>query len=150
MGGIGASVTVGIIVFKRFGNDALFADAKFVGKCCYGKLTDTVNVKAQFVTRGIAKHYEALKITLINRNEGEIDSVSLSFKDIWGKKQVNNPNFSNGINPYLWEYNGELEWYVYQPSPRDFEILQNTANEYLEVFREPIQTVSNGMSQQMG
>lgn len=135
---------------KLFDNDALFADAKFVGKCCYGKLTDTVNVKAQFVTRGIAKHYEALKITLINRNEGEIDSVNLSFKDIWGRKQVNNSNFPNGIDPYLWEYNGELEWYAYYPSPRDFEVLQNTVDDYLEVFREPVQIMSCSMDQQMG
>lgn len=135
---------------KIFDDEALFADTKFVGKCCYGKLTDTVNVKAQFVTRGIAKRYEALKLTLINRNEGEIDSVSLSFKDIWGKKQVNNPNFASGINPYLWECNSELEWYVYQPSPRDFEVLQDSVDDYLEVFREPVQTMLNGMSQQMG
>ena len=121
---------------KLFDGDALFADTKFVGKCCYGKLTDTVNVKAQFVTRGTAKHYEALKLTLINRNEGEIDSVSLSFKDIWGRKQVNNSNFPNGIEPQLWEYNRALEWDAYYTSPIDFEVLQNTVDDDLEGIRE--------------
>jgi hypothetical protein len=46
-------------------------------------------------------------------------------------------------------YQGELEWYAYQPTPADFEKLTDAVDNYLEVFREPTQAMSGSMTQTM-
>jgi hypothetical protein len=112
-------------------------DVRFAGRACMGRLSDSVNAKLQFVTIGYAEHYTAIKATVINRNEGAIDSNTLHFIDILGKKSIDNPNFRNGIVPYIWEYNGKAEWYVYQPSQTDYKAIAGALNDYLSVFQEP-------------
>lgn len=134
---------------KLFDHDAIFSDARFVGRTCYGKISDSLRIRAEFVTLGHANHYEALKVSLINRNEGVVDSTLLRFQEILGTKPVNNPNFKEGVSPHLWVYQGKLEWYAYQPTPADFEKLADAVGNYLEVFQEPTQDMSNGMTQTM-
>lgn len=134
---------------KLFAGNSLLTDTKFVGRSCYGRLTDTINMKAQFITGSISNQYTALKITLLNRSEGQIDSTVLRLQDLWGMKEVNNPNFKAGVSPHLWMDGDKLHWYVYQPTPADFEVLSEEIENYLEVFAEPTQTMSQGMNQQM-
>lgn len=129
---------------KLFDRDAVFADARFVGNTCYGRLNEDVRIKACFATCGYADNYEALRVTLINRREGEIDSTLLRFRDLWGMKQVSNPNFREGVSPYMWADTGKLEWYAYHPNQADYRQLQAAVQTYLGVFQEPVQ------SQQMG
>lgn len=129
---------------RLFDHDAVFANARFTGNTCYGRLNEDVRIKARFVTCGYADNYEALKVTLINRREGEIDSTLLRFRDLWGMKKVNNPNFREGVSPHLWMSSGKLEWYAYQPNEVDRKALKTAVKTYLEVFQEPVQ------SQQMG
>lgn len=62
---------------KLFDHDKLFSDVRFVGNTCYGRLTDQIRVKANFQTGIVANQYDRLKITLLNRNEGPIDSLVL-------------------------------------------------------------------------
>lgn len=52
---------------RLFDHNAVFADARFTGNVCYGRLNEDVRIKARFVTCGCVDNYEALKITLINR-----------------------------------------------------------------------------------
>lgn len=98
---------------KLFGHDTVFADARFAGNVCYGRLNEDVRIKARFVTCGYADHYEALKVTLINRREGEIDSSLLRFRDLWGMKQTCNSNFGEGVSPHIWSDHGKVGWYAY-------------------------------------
>lgn len=137
---------------RLFDHDTVFADARFVGNACYGRLTDNIRVKINFVTCGIMDNYEALKVTLLNRNEGQIDSMTLRFRDLWGIKKVNNPNFRNGVSPYIWTYNGRTEWYAYQPNRADYNQLAEAVNTYVEVFQEPELQQKSGlqMGQSMG
>lgn len=94
---------------KLFDHDAVFADARFAGNVCYGRLNEEVRIKARFVTCGYTDNYEALKVTLLNRREGEIDSSLLRFRDLWGMKKVSNPNFREGVSPHLWLNNGKAD-----------------------------------------
>ena len=52
-----------------------------------------------------------------------------------------------GLYPHVWKCDDKFEWYAYKPTPRDFEVIADTVNSYLEMFQEPIQ--SQGMAQQM-
>ena len=124
---------------KLFDHDELFSDAKFVGRRCYGRLDGDLRVRAEFISTFIASQYDALKISLINRTEGVVDSALLRLDEVWGIKKVNNPNFREGVHPHLWLNDKELVWYAYQPTPADFEKLSDRIDGYLEVFREPEQ-----------
>lgn len=108
--------------------------ATYVGRACYVDLNEMNRAKIQFVSTHTYEHYDAIQATILNRNEGQIDSILLNFADVLGKKQVNNPNFRNGINPHAWTYNGKTEWYAYQPTHMDYRKLQGSLLAYLKVF----------------
>lgn len=124
---------------KLFDQNKVFSDACFVGNACYGRLTDQIRVKINFQTGIHADRYDRLKITLLNRNEGSIDNLVLHFKDIWGVKKVSNPNFPEGITPYLWSDYGKVDWYVYSPTDADYKELSGAVQTYLNVFQKPQQ-----------
>ena len=138
------------VLRKLFDHDTVFANTRFVGRTCYGKLSDHIRVRAEFITLGYADKYEALKVSLLNRTEGVIDTTVVRFGDLFGKKQVSNPNFRDGIIPYIWTYGERTEWYAYQPTKADYKTLSDSVDNYLEVFREPAQEQTVGMTQQMG
>lgn len=122
---------------RLFGKDAAISDKKFVGRAFFGKLSDSLRVRIEFVTLGIADHYEAIKATVINRNDGPVDALTLRFSDLLGKKMVSNPNFRDGIAPYIWRYGDKTEWYVYKPSKADYDQISEAVSDYLDVYREP-------------
>lgn len=108
---------------RIFDHDVVFADTRFAGNVCYGRLNADVRIKARFVTCGYADNYEALNVTLLNRCEGEIDSSLLRFCNLWGVKKVNNPNFREGVAPRIWSCDGKADWYVYKPNEADLQKL---------------------------
>lgn len=126
-----------------------YPDATFVGRACYVRLSDMNRAKIQFVTTGIASHYDALRLTILNRHEGEVDNLLLRFADLLGKKQVSNPNFQNGVMPHIWDDYGKASWYVYYPGSRDYQTLTDAVSDYLEVFQEQAQTADQQWQQTM-
>lgn len=124
---------------KLVGQSNTLADPRYIGRACYGRVSENICVKLQFITMGHADHYEALKMTLINNTEGEIDTNIIRLKDIWGVKASANPNFRDGISPRIGIYQGEFEWYGFNPSPADYEILAESVDDYLELFSEDIE-----------
>ena len=128
----------------------VYPDATFVGRACYVRLSDMNRAKIQFTTCGTADHYEALQMTILNRSDGQVDTLRLHFKDVLGTKAVpNNPNFRNGIAPHAWTYNGKTEWYAYHPNSRDYQKLTDAVSDYLEVFQEQTQTANQQWQQTM-
>ena len=107
-------------------------------------MADNIRVKVNFQTGGIADHYDRLKVTLLNRNEGIIDSMVLTFQDVLGIKKTSNPNFRDGVNPHIWSYGRETKRYVYQPGEADYKKMSEAVNTYLEVFKEPVETMQMG------
>lgn len=118
-----------------------FPGATFVGRACYVRLDEMNRAKIQFVTCGTANHYEALQMTILNRQEGDVDHLLLRFSDLLGKKATANPNFSDGVKPHIWDDHGDVDWYVYRPSKQDYQTLTNAVSDYLEVFQEQTQTM---------
>lgn len=119
----------------------------FAGRACYGDLGGDNRVKLQFVTLGYADHYEALKATVLNRSDGEVDTLLFRFSDVWGKKQDRN---QPGGVPHIWTSNGKHDWYGYRPNDRDIRELAGALSGYLTVFtvrppsREQVQAQSDG------
>lgn len=121
------------------------ADVRVVGRAYYASIGKNLRLKAEFVTMGTADHYEGIKVTVINRNDGPVDSLTLRFADVLGRKTT--PKVSHDNSLYAWTYNGKTEWYAYEPTPRDYERLSDALNDYIEVFCEPTQTQGISMKQ---
>jgi hypothetical protein len=73
----------------------------FAGRACYGDLGNDNRAKLEFVTQGYANQYDAVKATVLNRTEGEVDSLLFRFEDVWGKKH--DKGYSGGI-PHIWTH----------------------------------------------
>ena len=113
------------------------AAPSFAGRACLGTLDKDLRVRAQFVTTGYADHYDALKLTVLNRTDRPVDTLLLRFRDIWGRKPVpGNPNFPSGVSPHIWTCDGKTEWYAWSPIQADREQLLQQVRQYLEPFRE--------------
>ncbi|MDE6456253.1 MAG: hypothetical protein K2L38_10195, partial [Dysosmobacter sp.] len=82
-------------------------------------------------------HYDALKITVMNRTEGEVDSLLVRFRDAWGRKAIpGNPYLKDGVFPHIWVNGGKAEWYAYQPTQTDRDLLRRQVSDYLDPFRD--------------
>ena len=102
---------------KLFADGTIIRDPVFVGRACLGSLDRNRQVRAEFVTLGHADHYAALRLTLLDNNQGVVDKLILRFKDIWGKKKIpNNPYLRDGVAPHIWVDGDRIDWYAYHPS----------------------------------
>ena len=115
-----------------------YPDATFVGRACYVKLGEMNRARLKFVNCGHADHYPAIQISILNRRDGQIDALLLRFGEMWDR----------GIN-YAWTYNGETEWYKYEPNSEDYRKLTEAAADYLEVFQEQDLTTNQQWQQTM-
>ena len=80
-----------------------YPDATYVGRACYVRLSDMNRAKIQFVTGIVSNQYNALQMTILNRSEGQVDTLRLRFSDLLGTKVTSNPNFRNGVDPHIWD-----------------------------------------------
>ena len=132
------------------GNSNILKDQKYVGRMCYGTISEDLRARIEFVTLGVHDHYAGLKTSIINRKEGVVDSMLLRFTDIWGKPKVSNPNFREGVNPHIWTDNGKSDWYVFHPTNADYQKLAAGVENYLSVFQDMAMVQSQDFeSQQM-
>lgn len=125
-----------------------YPDAVCVGRACYVRLNEMNRAKLQFTTCGTADRYEALQMTILNRHDGQVDTLRLRFADVWGKGQINNL-YIQQTGPYAWTYNGKTEWYAYHPKSQDYQKLSDAVGEYLAVFQEQEQTAAQQWQQTM-
>ena len=121
---------------KIMAESTVLKDQKYVGRLCYGTISDELRARIEFVTLGVCDHYAGIKTSVINRKEGVVDSMLIRFSDILGKPKVNNPNFKNGVNPHIWTCDGKSEWYVFQPGKADYQKLTVGIENYLSVFQD--------------
>lgn len=121
---------------KLFGDGQLIDAPTYSGRSCFGALGQDLRVRAQFITTGVANHYDALKLTVLNRTNGPVDTMVLRLKDLLGKKPVpGNPYLRDGVIPHLWDDCGKVEWYAYRPTAADYQTIRQAAEQYLNVFR---------------
>ena len=59
---------------KLFGDEGIMDNPTYSGRSCFGTLGRDLRVRAQFVTSGYADHYDSLKITVLNRTDGPVDT----------------------------------------------------------------------------
>ena len=84
---------------RMFGDsEVLSADTIFAGKAMVSKISDDLRAKVEFVTARVSGQYEGLKLSIINRNEGLIDSQTFMFHEIIGLKGA-----ARDRKPHIWD-----------------------------------------------
>lgn len=118
---------------RMFGDAENISDAVFVGRTMLGKLDDELRVKAQFISTHIAKHYDAIQISILNRTDGVVDKETMIFGDIIGQKMT---RFSDKVNPYMWEESiGKAYWYT-PISITEKAQIADTVLDYVGMYQE--------------
>lgn len=122
---------------KLFDQGQAFENPSFVGRACLGTLGKDLRVRVEFVTSGYTDHYDTLAVSVLNRTDGPVDTLSLRLKELLGKKAVpGNPYFSGGVDPHIWVYRDKVEWYAFQPSAADYQAMRQAVSDYLDIFRD--------------
>lgn len=114
---------------KIFGDsEFLSADTVITGKTLITKIGEDLRAKVDFVTINVHKQYEGLRLSIINRTQGVIDSHQFNFVDIIGLK--------NGFAPHIWETDGNAKWFRSEPTYSDYRKLQDAVEEYIAMFAD--------------
>lgn len=116
--------------FHRFFDDAehISANAVFTGKTMITPISENLRAKIQFVHTNVVDNYNALRVIIINRNEGTIDNEIFKFKDIIGMK--------GNIEPHIWDDEPNIGWYIYKPTANDYNIISNAIVDYISMYAD--------------
>lgn len=120
---------------KVFANSDTLENPTYVGRACFGDIGEDLRARVEFAIDGTIDHFSALRITILNRTGGTVDQMKIRLDEILGKQSVRNPNFPDGISPYIWIYRSIPEWYVFKPGVTDYQKMHDTISSYLDVFR---------------
>lgn len=90
---------------SMFSDKEILTDAQFVGRTMIAKIDDDLRVKAQFIHTLVSKQYDAIRVRIINRTEGEVDTETMLFADIIGLKD-------GKVKPYMWECDNKGRWHT--------------------------------------
>ncbi len=121
---------------KMFGNNSVMTDIRYVGNALLGRLTDDTIAKISFISINIHGQYESALIKIINPKSGEVDRQALNFREIFGLSKE---------DIYIWNDYGKLSWYCFKPSSQNYKAMNNAAEQYLEMFAEPVQGMNMSM-----
>ena len=123
-----------------FGKSEGLKDIKYTGRTCLARLDKDLRVKLQFVTTGTAGNYAAICASIINRTDGVVDKQTFRFRDMVPARSGSQ---AFGLQyPYIWEYNGNPEWYGQPLSAKEKQLVRDSILDYVEMYMEPEMTMS--------
>ena len=105
------------------------AKVTYIGRTCYLKLSGDRRARLEYRTCGTADHYAALAITILDTNQGAIDTTTLRFEDYFAKQDISGYQ----IAPHIWTCQGDTSWYR-NPTAAELSDLGNAAKEYIALF----------------
>lgn len=111
--------------------DTQSGDTIFAGKSMLSIISDDLRAKVEFVTGRVASQYEGLRLSIINKNEGVIDSQEFKFYEIIG---LQGPKKDQ--KPHVWDDNGNANWFVYEPSDAELENIGSKVEEYIWMYAD--------------
>ena len=125
-------------MFSDIGSQS--TDTVFAGKAMLSKISDDLRAKVEFVTGRMASQYEGLKLSIISKNEGIIDSQTFMFHEIIGLKGA-----SRDRKPHVWDDNGKAAWFGYEPTTIELETIGAKVEDYIGMYADLELTEGNGM-----
>lgn len=117
-------------------SECISADAVFAGKTMIAPIGENLRAKVRFVNTKISGQYDALRLTIINRNEGTVDSETFNFRDVLGMK--------GGRVPHIWEDGERVDWYIYHPTGYDYNLLSDVVEDYISMYADQSYSLERG------
>lgn len=111
--------------------DTDFGDTVFAGKAMLSKISDDLRAKIEFVTGRVSGQYEGLKLSIINKNEGVIDTQTFMFYEIIGMKGAERDR-----KPHIWDDHGKASWFGYEPTPAELESIASKVEDYIFMYAD--------------
>lgn len=121
---------------KMFGNNSALKGIRYVGNVLVGRLTDDTFAKISFITSNIQSQYTSVLIRVINPKIGEADRQTLNFSETFGLPKN---------NIHIWDDHGDVGWSHFTPSRQNYEAINRAAQQYLEMFLEPVHDMGMSM-----
>ena len=101
--------------------------ANFTGRVGFYSLADGRRARLEFIPQGTIDRFEALRITILRLDTGEIDHLDLIFRDYMKpQKSTCMPSIWGGCNT-------DWRWTI-QPLSSEIEAVAKAAKEYIHVF----------------
>ena len=122
---------------NMFGSTDIIDSPVYAGRCMLGKLGDDLRVKLQFVTTRIADHYSAIRVDIINKNDGLVDRQTFRMADIIGMRKRK----TGDCEPHIWVYNDKPDWYGHI-MPSEKAQIADTVLGYVEMYQSPSMTMN--------
>lgn len=111
---------------------------KFVGRACVFRLSGDLVGKLEFIPQKISNHFDTLRLSVISRSEGQIDSQVINLTELLGKKQ----HYDSIVEPHIWSDNGRPRWFGFTSNGHDYTAMAESADNYLSCFSDQEQTES--------
>ena len=111
--------------------DTKSGDTVFAGKAMLSVISDDLRAKVEFVTGRIAGQYEGLRLSIINKNEGVIDSQSFMFHEIIGMK-----GSARDRKPLVWDDNGNANLFGYVPTTSELTKIGSKVEDYIWMYAD--------------
>lgn len=129
---------------KIFDNVEGIENAKYIGRSCVADIGGGKVMKASFVQTGITGgRKNALSVSIKSKTDGEIDSTTIRFADIWSQRY----DICGSIEgPQIMIRHEEAEWFTPEPSKADYMKLSNMVTDYVEFYTELNMEQNEGMS----
>lgn len=125
-------------LMKMFGKNAALTDIRCTGNTLVGRLTPDTIAKISFITTGIHGNYTTALIKVINPQSGEVDRHGINFCDAFGCSR------KQGV--HIWSSDdGMARWCNLTPNTQNYEAINRAAEQYLEMFLEPVQDMGMSM-----
>ena len=117
---------------KVVSHSRVLKNGKCVARAFFGEIGEDIRAKIEFATLGTKDKYEGVRITILNRKEGVVDSAVLRLRDVWGMQRAG--QMVREVEPHIWTYDGNSEWYGFTPKSTDYDKLTESVDKYLSVF----------------
>ena len=111
--------------------DTKSGDTVFAGKAMLSVISDDLRAKVEFITTRVAGQYEGLRLSIINKHDGVIDSQAFMFHEIIGLKGPKKDQ-----KPHVWDDNGKPDWFVYEPTDAELESIGSKVEEYVWLYAD--------------
>ena len=111
--------------------DTQSGDTIFAGKAMLSIISDDLRAKVEFITTRVAGQYEGLRLSIINKHDGAIDSQAFMFHEIVGLKGPKKDQ-----KPHVWDDNGKPDWFVYEPTTEELEQIGSKVEDYIFMYAD--------------
>lgn len=111
--------------------DTQSGDTIFAGKAMLSIISDDLRAKVEFITTRVAGQYEGLRLSIINKHDGVIDSQAFMFHEIVGLKGPKKDQ-----KPHVWDDNGKPDWFVYEPTTEELEQIGSKVEDYVFMYAD--------------